>query len=118
MNTRISIPDASGRAGAFVLVNIRINIPNASGGAMAGVVHSGEYPYRYTERPGRLQGIKKSPEPLETPGVAGISALGELRRAAGGLEAVLKFFDCRFSLILRAFPAFHCSVILCGNHEK
>ncbi len=91
MNTRISIPDASGRAGAFVLVNIRINIPNASGGAMAGVVHSGEYPYRYTERPGRLQGIKKSPEPLETPGVAGISALGELRRAAGGLEAVLKF---------------------------
>ena len=46
------------------------------------------------------------------------SALAELRRATSGLEAVLKFFDCRFSLILRAFPAFHCSVILCGNHEK
>ena len=44
--------------------------------------------------------------------------LGELGCAAGGLQAVLKFFDCRFSLILRAFPAFHCSVILCGNHEK
>jgi len=45
-------------------------------------------------------------------------SLGELRCTARCLQTVLKFFDCRFSLILRAFPAFHCSVILCGNHEK
>ena len=60
MNTRISIPDASGRAGAFVLVNIRINIPNASGGAMAGVVHFGEYPYQYPERLRRGDGGGRS----------------------------------------------------------
>ena len=83
VNIRISIPDACGKAGAFVSVNTRINIPNASGGAMAGVVHSGEYPYRYTERPGRLQGIKKSPEPLEAPGI-GWGKLSAWRTEARG----------------------------------
>ena len=45
-------------------------------------------------------------------------ALGELRRATGGFEAVLKFFDCRFSLIFRAFLPFRFSVVLFLNHKN
>ena len=30
----------------------------------------------------------------------------------------MKFFDCRFSLIFRAFPAFCLSVIRCADHKK
>ena len=55
------------------------------------------------------------------PWVSGIFsklALGELRRATGGFETVLKFFNCRFSLIFRAFPAFCFSVIRCADHKK
>ena len=46
------------------------------------------------------------------------SALAELRRAAGGLEAVLREFLSCFSLIFRAFPAFCFSVIRCADHKK
>ncbi len=42
----------------------------------------------------------------------GLLTLGELRRAAGCLETVLRTFESRFSLVFRAFPAFACSVIL------
>ena len=45
-------------------------------------------------------------------------SLAELRSATSGFEAVLKFFDCRFSLIFRAFPAFCLSVIRCADHKK
>ena len=45
-------------------------------------------------------------------------SLAELRCATSGFEAVLKFFDCRFSLIFRAFPAFCLSVIRCADHKK
>lgn len=33
-------------------------------------------------------------------------------------ESVLKFFDYRFSLIFRAFPAFCFSVIRCADHKN
>ena len=46
------------------------------------------------------------------------SALGELGRAAGGSEAVLREFLSCFPLILRAFPAFCLSVIRCADHKK
>lgn len=46
------------------------------------------------------------------------SALAELRRATGGFEAVLKFFDCHFSLIFRAFLPFQFSVVLFLNHKN
>ncbi len=46
------------------------------------------------------------------------SALGELGSPTGGLEAVLKFFDCRFSLIFRAFLPFQVSVVLFLNHKN
>lgn len=45
-------------------------------------------------------------------------SLAELRSATSGFEAVLKFFNCRFSLIFRAFPAFCFSVIRCADHKK
>lgn len=45
-------------------------------------------------------------------------ALGELGSAAGGLQAVLKFFDCRFSLIFRAFLPFRFLVVLFLNHKN
>ena len=45
-------------------------------------------------------------------------ALGELRRATGGFEAVLREFLSCFPLILRAFPAFCLSVIRCADHKK
>ena len=38
------------------------------------------------------------------------------RRAA--LRPGLKFFDCRFPLIFRAFPAFCLSVIRCADHKN
>ena len=50
--------------------------------------------------------------------IRGKSALAELRCATGSLQTVLKFFDCRFSLIFRAFPAFCLSVIRCADHKK
>ena len=46
------------------------------------------------------------------------SALGELRRAASCLQAVLREFLSCFPLILRAFPAFCLSVIRCADHKK
>ena len=55
------------------------------------------------------------------PWVSGIFsklALGELRRATCSLETVLKFFDCRFSLIFRAFLPFRFSVVLFLNHKN
>ena len=45
-------------------------------------------------------------------------ALGELRRATGGFEAVLREFLSCFPLILRDFPAFCLSVIRCADHKK
>ena len=51
-------------------------------------------------------------------GLGNESALAELRRATGSLEAVLREFSSRFSLIFRAFPALCLSVILYGNHKK
>ena len=45
-------------------------------------------------------------------------ALGELRRATGGFEAVLREFLSCFSLIFRAFPAFCFSVIRCADHKN
>ena len=45
-------------------------------------------------------------------------SLAELRCATSGFEAVLKFFNCRFPLIFRAFPAFCFSVIRCADHKK
>ena len=44
------------------------------------------------------------------------SALGELRRAASCLQAVLNISMVRFSLILRAFSHFLLSVVLFLNH--
>ena len=46
------------------------------------------------------------------------STLGELGSATCSLEAVLKFFDCRFSLIFRAFLPFRFSVVLFLNHKN
>lgn len=45
-------------------------------------------------------------------------SLAELRCATCGFEAVLKFFDCRFPLIFRAFLPFHFSVVLFLNHKN
>lgn len=45
-------------------------------------------------------------------------ALGELRRATGGFEAVLNISMVRFSLILRAFSHFLLSVVLFLNHRN
>ena len=45
-------------------------------------------------------------------------SLAELRSATSGFEAVLKFFDCRFSLIFRAFLPFRVSVVLFLNHKN
>ena len=45
-------------------------------------------------------------------------ALGELRRATGGFEAVLREFLSCFSLIFRAFPAFCFSVIRYADHKN
>lgn len=46
------------------------------------------------------------------------STLGELRRAASCLQAVLKFFDCHFPLIFWAFLPFRFSVVLFLNHKN
>lgn len=46
------------------------------------------------------------------------STLGELRRAASCLQAVLREFLSCFPLILRDFPAFCLSVIRCADHKK
>ena len=48
----------------------------------------------------------------------GLLTLGELRRAAGCLETVLREFLSCFSLIFRAFPAFCFSVIRYADHKK
>ena len=48
----------------------------------------------------------------------GLLTLGELRRAAGCLETVLREFLSCFPLILRDFPAFCLSVIRCADHKK
>ena len=45
-------------------------------------------------------------------------SLAELRCSTSCLETVLKFFDCRFSLILRAFLPFRFSVVLFLNHKN
>ena len=68
---------------------------------------------------------KKAPKPY-APGLFEYSrlsvncrlALAELGRTAGSLEAVLKFFDCRFSLIFRAFLPFRFLVVLFLNHKN
>ena len=44
--------------------------------------------------------------------------LGELARSSCFFESVLKFFDCRFSLIFRAFLPFRVSVVLFLNHKN
>ena len=46
------------------------------------------------------------------------SALGELRCTTCSLQTVLKFFDCCFSLIFRAFLPFRFSVVLFLNHKN
>ena len=45
-------------------------------------------------------------------------SLAELRCSTSCLETVLKFFDCRFSLIFRAFLPFQVSVVLFLNHKN
>ena len=45
-------------------------------------------------------------------------SLAELRCSTSCLETVLKFFDCRFSLIFRAFLPFRFSVVLFLNHKN
>ena len=45
-------------------------------------------------------------------------SLAELRSATSCFETVLKFFDCRFSLIFRAFLPFQVSVVLFLNHKN
>lgn len=45
-------------------------------------------------------------------------SLAELRCSTSCLETVLKFFDCRFSLIFRAFLPFRVSVVLFLNHKN
>ena len=45
-------------------------------------------------------------------------SLAELRSATSCFETVLKFFDCRFSLIFRAFLPFRFSVVLFLNHKN
>ena len=50
--------------------------------------------------------------------IRGKSALAELGCTTCSLQTVLKFFNCRFSLIFRAFPAFCFSVIRCADHKK
>ena len=45
-------------------------------------------------------------------------SLAELRSATGGLETVLKFFDCHFPLIFWAFLPFRFSVVLFLNHKN
>lgn len=46
------------------------------------------------------------------------SALGELGRATGGLQAVLKFSDCRFSLIFQGFPGLSLKIAPPFNHKN
>lgn len=45
-------------------------------------------------------------------------SLAELRCSTSCLETVLKFFDCRFSLIFRAFLPFRFLVVLFLNHKN
>ena len=45
-------------------------------------------------------------------------SLWELRCTTSSLQTVLKFFDCRFSLIFRAFLPFQVSVVLFLNHKN
>ena len=45
-------------------------------------------------------------------------SLAELRSTTSCFETVLKFFDCRFSLIFRAFLPFQVSVVLFLNHKN
>ena len=45
-------------------------------------------------------------------------SLAELRSATSCFETVLRFFDCRFSLIFRAFFPFRVSVVLFLNHKN
>ena len=50
--------------------------------------------------------------------IRGKSALAELGCTTCSLQTVLKFFDCRFSLIFRAFLPFRFSVVLFLNHKN
>lgn len=50
--------------------------------------------------------------------IRGKSALAELGCTTCSLQTVLKFFDCRFSLIFRAFLPFQVSVVLFLNHKN
>lgn len=65
---------------------------------------------------------EKTPENRNFPGFLSISdiksALGELGSATGGLQTVLKFFDCHFPLIFWAFLPFRFSVVLFLNHKN
>ena len=59
-------------------------------------------------RLGQRRTTKKKPRNISVPGLCmrlGIKlTLAELGSATGSLEAVLKFSDCRFSLIFQGFP--------------
>ena len=48
----------------------------------------------------------------------GLLTLAELRSATCGLETVLKFSVCRFSLIFRAFSGLHSAVVLSLNQRN
>ena len=68
------------------------------------------------------QAQTKTPETLVVSGVLQVSginsALGELRCATSGFEAVLNISMVRFSLILRAFSHFLLLVVLFLNHRN
>jgi hypothetical protein len=61
---------------------------------------------------------EKSQKPLQFLAFLEKSALGELRRATGGFETVLREFLSCFSLIFWAFPAFCFSVIRYADHKN
>lgn len=78
----------------------------------------GRFLSRHKERSPKPDGFGLLVEKFTLRRVIEISALGELRSATGGLETVLKFFDCRFSLIFRAFLPFRFLVVLFLNHKN
>lgn len=78
----------------------------------------GRFLSRHKERSPKPDGFGLLVEKFALRRVIEISALGELGSTTGGLQTVLKFFDCRFSLIFRAFLPFRFSVVLFLNHKN
>ena len=78
----------------------------------------GRFLSRHKERNPKPDGFGLLVEKFALRRVIEISALGELGSTTGGLQTGLKFFDCRFSLIFRAFLPFWFSVVLFLNHKN